>query len=352
MAFNPVLIVAKGARPDWYPLTEPYARPRLTASLRQLLNSLLPYLLLLTLMIFTVHAGYPYGLTLALAVPAAGFFIRIFIIFHDCTHGAFLPSPRWNRNVGYLCGVLTFTAFGDWRRTHAGHHIRAGDLDRRGVGDVWLLTVDEYRTAPLLRRLLYRLYRNPFIYFGLGPGYYFLLRNRWPSKGAKKRDVLSVVYTDLALAVIWIAMSLIVGLEAFLLVQLPVMLLATTAGVWLFYVQHQFQGVYWARHEQWDPVRVAMEGASFYRLPKLLQWFSGHIGYHHLHHARPAIPNYNLPACHAAVPALQAVRSLTLRDSLRCLRWKLYAEERCQLVGFGALREKAVAGNTKNRRMP
>lgn len=337
MAFNPVLIVTKRARPDWYPLTEPYAHPRLAASCWQLFNTLLPYLSLMALMVYCIASGYPYWVALLLAVPAAGFYIRIFILFHDCTHGAFLPSPRWNRYVGYLCGILTFTAFDDWRRTHAGHHISAGDLDRRGMGDVWLLTVDEYLAAPRAQRLAYRLYRNPLIYFGLGPGYYFLLRNRWPSKGARKRDVLSVIYTDLALAAILLAMSLLVGLKNFLLAQLPIMLIASGCGVWLFYVQHQFQGVYWARHEQWDPVRVAMEGASFYHLPKLLQWFTGNIGFHHLHHVRPAIPNYQLPTCHEAIPALWEVKPMTLRESLRCLRWKLYDEERRELVGFGGL---------------
>ena len=291
----------------------------------------------MVLMFVTVRQGYPYSLTLLLAVVAAGFYIRIFIFFHDCTHGAFLSFPRWNRNIGYLCGILTFTAFNDWRRSHAGYHIRAGDLDRRGIGDVWLLTVDEYLAASMLQRLTYRLYRNPWIYFGLSPGYYFLLRNRWPGKGAKKRDVLSVVYTDLALIIIWVVASLTIGLKVFLLVQLPVLLMATTCGVWLFYVQHQFQGVYWARHQNWDPVRGAMEGASFYQLPRLLQWFTGNIGFHHLHHVRPAIPNYHLQSCHRGIPALQSVRPLTLRSSLNCLKWKLYDEQRRDLVGFAGI---------------
>jgi omega-6 fatty acid desaturase (delta-12 desaturase) len=273
------------------PLTKPYAHPNPRTSIWQLLNTLIPYALLMALMVFTVRWSYPYATTLALAVVTAAFHVRIFILFHDCTHGAFFPSPRWNRNFGYLCGILTFTAFSDWRRSHAGHHIRAGDLDRRGVGDIWTLTVDEYRAAPLLQRLAYRLYRHPVIMFGLGPGYYFLLRNRWPAKGSKKRDVMSVIYTNLALVVIVVAASLTIGLKTYLLVQLPVLLIATTLGVWLFYVQHQFEGVYWARHEEWDPVMVAMEGASYYQLPKLLQWVTGNIGFHHLHHARPGIAN-------------------------------------------------------------
>jgi len=334
MAFNPVLVVAKGGKPDWYGLTESFAHARNGAALWQLGNTLIPYLLLLGVMAMTVQAGMSYALTLLLAVPAAAFYARLFIIFHDCTHGSFVSSPRWNRNIGYLCGILTFTSFSDWRRTHSGHHIRAGDLDRRGIGDVWLMTVEEYRSAPLRLRIAYRIYRNPFALFGVGPGYYFLVRNRWPSAGAKKRDMLSVVYTNLGLALILLVAWLTVGLKTYLLVQIPVMLIATTWGVWLFYVQHQFQGVYWARHDAWDPVQVAMQGASFYKLPKLLQWASGNIGYHHLHHARPAIPNYSLPACHAAIPALKEICPLTLFGSLACLRLKLYDEQSGSMVGF------------------
>ncbi len=337
MTFNPVQVVAKGARPDWYPLTAPYARSQHVRSFWQLANTLIPYLLLLVLMTLSVRNGYPYPLTLALAVIAAAFFVRLFIIFHDCVHGAFIDSPRWNRNIGYLCGILTLTAFSDWRRTHVGHHIRAGDLDRRGMGDVWLMTVEEYRAAPLLTRLAYRIYRHPFILFVIGPGVYFLLINRWPSKGANRRDRLSVLYTNLAIAGIIIIANLTIGIKTYLLVQLPVVLIAGAAGIWLFYVQHQFQGVYWARTEDWDPRRVAMEGASFYRLPPLLQWATGNIGFHHLHHVRPAIPNYNLPACHEAIPALQAIKPLGLRDSLHCARLNLYDEQRHEMVSFGQI---------------
>lgn len=334
MSFNPVLMIAKGGKPEWYNLTDPYARPRNAAALWQLAANVIPYFLLLGLMTLTVQANLPYGLTLLLALPAAAFFTRIFIIFHDCTHGSFVRSPRWNRNIGYLCGILTFTSFSDWRRTHAGHHIRAGDLDRRGIGDVWLLTVEEFWRLSFWHRLRYRIFRNPLALLGIGPGYYFLIRNRWPSKGAKKRDALSVVYTDLALLLIVLLAWLTIGIKTYLLVQLPVMLLATTWGVWLFYVQHQFQGVYWARHDQWDPVEVAMHGASYYQLPRFLQWASGNIGYHHLHHARPAIPNYNLPACHDAIPALKAIRPLTLLDSIGCLKLKLYDEQNQQMVSY------------------
>jgi len=254
-------------------------------------------------MTHTVRQGYPYAVTLVLAVVGAALFSRIFIFFHDCTHGSFLPSPRWNRNVGLLCGLLTLTPFHDWRRSHAGHHLSAGDLDRRGVGDMWILTVSEYQRASRLRRIGYWLYRHPLVTFGIGPSFYFLLRNRYPSNVAKKQEIYSVILLDLVLAAIVVAASLTIGLRTYLLVQLPVVILAATLGIWLFYIQHQFQGVYWARHESWDPWRVPLEGASYYRLPKLLQWITGNIGFHHVHHARPGIPNYRLQACHEAVPS-------------------------------------------------
>ncbi|HEY5975809.1 MAG TPA: fatty acid desaturase, partial [Geobacteraceae bacterium] len=184
MSFNPVLVVSKVEKPDWYKATAQYVQADTSTALRQLLTTIIPYFALLTLMIQTVRHGYPYGLTLSLGVVAAALLARIFILFHDCTHGSFLPSPRWNRNVGYLCGILAFTAFHDWRRSHAGHHITAGDLDRRGMGDITTMTVAEYLAAPPLKRLAYRMYRHPLILLGIGPLYYFLLRNRYPSPGA------------------------------------------------------------------------------------------------------------------------------------------------------------------------
>jgi omega-6 fatty acid desaturase (delta-12 desaturase) len=334
MSFNPVLIVAKGDKTEWHKTTSRFAKADSRVAFWQLTTTVIPYFVMLTAMAYTVQQGYPYGITLLLGTAAVPFFTRIFIIFHDCTHGSFVTSPRWNRNVGYFCGILTFTAFHDWRRSHAGHHITAGDLDRRGMGDITTMTVDEYRSAPPLRRLAYRLYRHPLILLGIGPLYYFLLRNRYPSPGAKKIDFISVVCTDLALLIIWVTTGLTIGLRTYVMVQLPVLLLSATLGVWLFYNQHQFEGVYWSRHAEWDPWRVAMEGASYYRLPRLLQWATGNIGFHHIHHMRPGIPNYRLQECYEAVPELQTVTPLTLRKSLGSLRMNLYDEARHKLVRF------------------
>lgn len=338
MPFNPVIIVAKGEKPEWYKSTAQYLQRDIRTALWQLLTTLIPYLVLLALMVQTVRHGYSYGITLALAVVAAALLIRIFILFHDCTHGSLLPSPRWNRNVGYLCGILAFTAFHDWRRSHAGHHITAGDLDRRGVGDIMTLTVEEYLTAPPLRKLGYRLYRHPLVLLGLGPLYYFLLRNRYPSPGAKKIDFISVIVTNLALVAIVVSASLTIGFRTYLIVQLPVLMMGATLGVWLFYIQHQFQGVYWARHDAWDPWLVVMSGASYYQLPKVLQWVTGNIGFHHVHHMRPGIPNYRLQECHEGTPELQAVKPLTLRNSIKSLGLNLYDEQQRKLVSFRSLK--------------
>lgn len=334
MPFNPVVIVARGEKPAWYLATAPYGRADWRKALWQLANTVIPYGVIFALMVYTVRHGYPYLVTLVLATMAAALFVRIFIFFHDCTHGSFLPSPRWNRTVGYLCGLLTFTSFEDWRRRHAAHHVAVGDLDRRGVGDVSLLTVAEYRAAPPLRRLAYRLYRHPLILFGVGPIFYFLIQNRFPSKVAKKPEVYSIIIVDLALAAIVAVAGITLGWRTLLLVQGPILLFATTAGVWLFYVQHQFQGVYWARHDQWDPWRVPLEGASYYNLPGWLHWVTGNIGFHHVHHARPGIPNYRLQQCHAAIPELRDVRPLGVWESLKTVGLKLWDEDRRRLVSF------------------
>jgi omega-6 fatty acid desaturase (delta-12 desaturase) len=347
MSFNPVLFVAKTEKPEWYKATSQYAKPETGTSVRQLLPTLVSYLFLLALMAQTVRHHYPYGITLALAVAAAALFSRIFIFFHDCTHGSFFRSPRWNRNVGYLCGILTFTSFHDWRRSHARHHITAGDLDRRGIGEITTMTVDEYLAAPPLQRLSYRLYRHPLIMFGIGPLYYFLLRNRYPAPGGKKIDFISVICTNLAIAAIITAASLTVGFKTYFLVQFPVLVLAATLGVWLFYIQHQFVGVYWSRHDEWDAWRVAMEGASYYKLPKLLQWVTGNIGFHHVHHMRPGIPNYRLQECYEAIPELQQVTPITIRTSLESLRLNLYDEQERRMVSFHSLKGRKVVSGHK-----
>lgn len=321
-------------RPAWYQATAKYGRSNLRKSLWQLVNTFGPYGFLWVAMIFTVQWQYPYWITLALAVVAGGLLVRIFILFHDCCHGSFFASRRANAILGYVTGVLTFTPFEDWRHKHNRHHATAGDLDRRGVGDIWTMTTEEYLAAPLRKRLAYRFYRNPFILLGPGSVLLFLFLNRFSSKGAGKRERGSVSYTNLALLFIVGMATWTIGLQTYLLIQLPIILIAGGLGLWLFYVQHQFENAYWIRHESWNPLRVALEGSSYLKLPKILQWFTGNIGLHHIHHVRPGIPNYHLQQCHDEMPAFHAVEAITLKKSLRSLQLALYDAEKRKLVSF------------------
>lgn len=321
----------------WKKTVSKYQNPDPVKSWWQIGTSLVPYVAVWVLMVFSLQVSY--WLTLALAVIAAGFMIRTFIIFHDCGHGSFFESRRSNDALGIITGILTFTPYFHWRHNHAVHHATAGDLDRRGTGDIWTLTVEEYVALPAWKKLVYRLFRNPVIMFTIGAPGIFIIAHRFVSKDAGKRERYSVYWTNLALLGIIVIISIAIGFKTFILIQLPILILGTSAGVWLFYVQHQFDGVYWERHERWDYIAAALKGSSFYKLPKVLQWFTGNIGFHHVHHLSPRIPNYFLESCHNDDPLLQQVRPITLLSSRRSLFYRLYDEEKGMLVGFGALKD-------------
>jgi len=313
-----------------------FKKPILRRSVWQLVNTLLPYFALWGVMIWALSVSY--WITLALAVVAAGFLARTFIIFHDCTHGAFMRSARANQLVGFLTGVLTFTPYGQWRHQHVLHHATSGDLDRRGIGDIWTLTVEEYTSASYWRRLSYRIVRNPIVLFVAAPLYLFLIHHRIPSHKVARRDRRGVLLTNGVLLGIVLVMSSTIGFGSYLLIQLPVILCAGILGVWLFYVQHQFEGVYWERSADWDFETAALRGSSFYKLPKVLQWFTGNIGFHHVHHLCPSIPNYNLERCHEVVPLFRQIKPVTLFSSMKSLTYRLWDERQKRLVGFGQLR--------------
>jgi omega-6 fatty acid desaturase (delta-12 desaturase) len=325
-------------KPDWYKSTAKYMQPDPVKAACQVLNTLIPYGLLWVLMVYTMLQGYSYWITLALAMAAGVILVRVFIIFHDCCHGSFFSSTRANRIMGYISGILTFTPYDDWRRAHAIHHSTAGDLDRRGVGDISLLTVEEYRSATKRKQLAYRIYRNPLVMFGIGPTYLFLITFRVSQKGARKHERNSVLFTNLALLAILGIAGMTIGLRAYLLIQFPVMIVAGAIGVWLFYVQHDFEGVYWARHKDWNQMNASFEGSSYYKLPPILQWLSGNIGLHHIHHIRPRIPNYNLQQCYNDTPALQKIIPLTISKSLKSPWLNLWDEKNHQLVSFSSLK--------------
>lgn len=325
---------------QWKEVVAKYQRPKLPRALWQLTNTLIPYAALWVLMYFSL--GISYWLTAACALLAGGFLVRIFIIFHDCGHGSFLKSQRANDLLGFITGILCFTPYRQWRWEHALHHATSGDLDRRGTGDVWTLTVQEYLQASRWKRFGYRLARNPLVLFVLAPLFLFVCKQRFASAKAPRRERRSVYWTNLALVAMVALLSCLFGFKTYLLLQLGVVLTASVAGVWLFYVQHQFEGVYWERQENWDYCSAALQGSSFYKLPKILQWFSGNIGFHHIHHLSPRIPNYNLEKCHQAEPLFQTVKPVTFFASFKSLTFRLWDEQRRKLVGFRALKRQVA----------
>jgi len=328
---------------DWRSIVSRYQRSNPARAVTQLATTLIPLAAVFYLMFRSL--SLPYWATLILALPAGGLLVRTFIIMHDCAHGSFLPSKRANGIIGWITGVLTLTPFAQWRHDHALHHASSGDLDRRGHGDVDTLTVREYTALSRRGRLRYRLIRNPLVLFGLGP-IHFVLMNRIPPKGgaAARRQWVSVWSTNVAIVAVVIAMSLWIGWKAVVLIYAPAMYLAAAAGIWLFYVQHQFEGTYWQEHGSWDYATAAMRGSSYLDLPAVLHWFTGSIGLHHVHHLGPRIPNYALKQCHDENEVFHDVTTITLAQSVRTLRLTLWDEARGQLVGF---RDVAIPAATR-----
>jgi omega-6 fatty acid desaturase (delta-12 desaturase) len=319
----------------WQALVAKYQVPEVWHSVWQIVNTLVPFFAFWTAMYFSLQVGY--WLALLLAIPTAGFMIRAFILFHDCCHGSFFRSRYANEILGSILGVLVWTPFHQWRHDHAVHHASAGDLDRRGTGDVTTLTVKEYMALPWYKKIGYRIMRNPLILFTVGSFIVFTLTHRFWMPDAGKREKASVVWTNVALAIVIGGLMWLIGWKEFLLVEVPVLFFASSAGVWLFYVQHKFDPTYWERHNNWEFFKAGMDGSSFYKLPKILQWFTGNIGFHHIHHLSPKIPNYKLEQCHRENPAFQ-IKPLTMMDSLKSLTFRLWDEERKMLVGFNVLR--------------
>jgi omega-6 fatty acid desaturase (delta-12 desaturase) len=268
--------------------------------------------------------------------------LRSFILFHDATHGSLFRNRVLNDVIGSVLGIMTFTPFRAWRSSHARHHASSGDLDRRGQGDVWTLTVAEYRASPWWRKLVYRLYRDPLVFVLLGTANFVLISRIW-TKSTPRRERKSIMLTNLGIAGMVVGGSLLVGLPMYLLIQLSAFSLASAAGIWLFYVQHQYEGVYWARCEKWTFADAALVGSSYYKLPRLLQYFTGNIGFHHIHHLNPRVPNYYLERCHHGHPGFEQVPVLTLAGSLKSLSLRLLDEDSGRLVGFRHLRRAAPA---------
>lgn len=329
----------------------PYREPRLAASLWQLSTTFIPYVCLMVGMYFVYFNG-PLWVVLLMAIPTAMFMIRLFILHHDCGHGCFFKNKTANDVVGFIFGAMTLTPYQHWRWTHAMHHGSAGDLDHRGYGDIPTFTVDEYNAMSPMKRLIYRVYRHPLVIFGILPIFIFSVYQRLPIGIPKthKKARMSVYLTNLVIVGYAAFMIWMLGFWSFFWVYVPFAALASSAGVWLFYVQHQYERTYWARHDEWDFARAAMSGSSYYVLPKFLQWATANIGLHHIHHLDSRIPNYNLQRCYDENPVFQKCEHLTLWQSLRCASLKLWDEEKNCMVTFADAHKERKARRIEERR--
>lgn len=310
----------------------PFEQSDVKASVRQLLNTIPPFFLLWFLAYQSLKVSTP--LAVLVAIVAAGFLVRVFIIFHDCTHNSFFTSRKANDRLGTLLGIMTLFPYEKWKRDHNIHHASNGNLDKRGTGDIWVMTVDEYVKASFWQRFGYRLYRNPFVMFVLGPLYLLLVSNRKNHKGAKRKERINTHVTTIAAVIIYALLIMLIGWQAFLIIQGTIVYVAALLGIWLFYVQHQFEDAYFENKDEWNYVKAAIDGSSFYKLSKPLQWITGNIGFHHVHHLSPRVPNYHLEKAHETNPPLQQVTTITLRSSLKSLRFRLYDENQKMFVRF------------------
>lgn len=333
-------IIAK--KEEWIEIVARYQKPDSFKAAWQVLNSSVPFIVLWVLMYYAYQ--YSYWAMLPIAILNAGFFVRLFIIQHDCGHNSFFPSKKANNILGSILGTITLTPYVYWRKMHAMHHAGSGNLDFRGIGDIEVLTIDEYQAKDWKGKLLYRFYRHPFVMFVLGPPFVFFILQRIPTKTKKswKRERNSVYYTNLSIFIFVLLMGLLMGFGTFFSIWFTVMTISTMAGVWLFYVQHQFEDTYWRRKEKWDYKLAALEGSSFYKLPKLLQWFTGNIGFHHIHHLAPGIPNYLLEKAYKENMLFQNVETFTLITSIKTMFLNLWDEDNQKLVPFSYLRKMKV----------
>jgi acyl-lipid omega-6 desaturase (Delta-12 desaturase) len=317
---------------SWEKVVMKYNHPDLRKSIWQICNSLIPYIVLWYLMYQSLQ--YSYWITLLLLLVACGFLIRLFIIFHDCGHGSFFRSMKVNNVVGKIFGIMAFTPYNKWHHQHRDHHSTAGNLDKRGIGDVWTLTVEEYLKSSKWHRFLYRLFRNPFTMFTFGPLFVIFVQNRVTTKNMTKPEKRNVYFTNLMILLMATSISLLIGLKAYLLIQIPLIVISHSMGLWLFYIQHQFDEVSWERNDNWDYKTAAIKGSSFLKLPVVFQWFTGNIGFHHVHHLSSRIPNYNLARCHYENSMFNDVKPIVLFATFKALTLGLWDEASGRMISF------------------
>jgi len=340
---TPPLTQPKISASTWKPLVLPFQKPSVPKAVWQLCNTLIPFAAIWYLMYLSL--AWSAWITFGLAALNGLFLVRIFIIFHDCGHGSFFKSSKANDIVGFITGLLTFTPYHHWRWEHSIHHASCGDLDRRGTGDIWTMTVQEYLESSRWRRFCYRVARNPVVLFVIAPALVFVIWQRRTHKKANLREKMSVWGMNVAILAMAALLSWPFGIMNYVLIQLTIITVGGGAGIWMFYVQHQFEDVYWEHAKEWDYTKAALEGSSFYKLPRVLQWFSGYIGFHHIHHLSPRIPNYNLERCHQANELFQHVKPITLLSSLKLASLRLWDEQQQKLVGWSGLRQQSATSS-------
>jgi acyl-lipid omega-6 desaturase (Delta-12 desaturase) len=327
----------------WQKSLSPYQKSDLKRSLWQMAHTLIPYVGIWVYL--ATHLSGPLWITIPLIFIGAGFLVRAFIIFHDCGHNSFFKSRRANEVVGTLLGLLAFTPYHHWRWEHAQHHSTVGDLDNRGIGDLWTMTTKEYLEAPPLKRFGYHIVRNPWFLFGFVPLFLFLVKQRFPAPQAKAAERKTLHLTTVAVIVLSCALSYVFGWKEYLIVQLSILTIAASAGSWLFYIQHQYEDTYWCRTNEWDYFTASLKGSSYYKLPRVLQFFSGNIGYHHVHHLNSKIPNYYLEECQEKFRFLDGARTIGLRESFRFGRVALWDEDEKKILTFKEF--KLASGDAK-----
>ncbi len=319
-------------RKDINDLVVPFAKAKDLRAYWQIFNTIIPYLGFIFLMYYLLSIGVHYLIVLPIAIIPALFLVRVFIMFHDCTHKSFMKSKRAMNILGHIFGILVFTPFHQWQREHKEHHRTVGNIDKRGTGDVWTLTVEEYKSSKFMKRLGYRLYRNPLILFIIGPVYMFVISQRLPFGNKTKDDWKSWIITNLGVLAIILTVTFTVGFNYYLMIQLPIIFVASSLGVWLFFVQHQYDEVYWEESDNWDVTDAALKGSSVYRLPLILDWFTGNIGYHHIHHLNARIPNYSLRKMFKSTNEFHNSKEIKIFSSLRLAWLYLYDEKSKKLI--------------------